>query len=113
VRAVPGLFARNERVVCEFDTALGPMAMVLVGALFVGSIETVYAGEINPPPARGGATRTIDAGVGTGFAKGSEIGRFNMGSTVIVLLGNDSIRFAERLGAGATVRMGQLLATAG
>ena len=53
VRAVPGLFARNERVVCEFDTALGPMAMVLVGALFVGSIETVYAGEINPPAVEG------------------------------------------------------------
>ena len=53
-RAIPGLFARNERVVCEFDTALGPLAVVLVGALFVGSIETVYAGEINPPRARGG-----------------------------------------------------------
>jgi hypothetical protein len=51
-RAIPGLFARNERVVCEFETALGPLAMVLVGALFVGSIETVYAGEINPPATR-------------------------------------------------------------
>ncbi len=111
VRAVPGLFARNERVVCEFDTALGPLAMVLVGALFVGSIETVYAGEINTPPSRGGAVRAIDTAIGIEFAKGSEIGRFNMGSTVILLLGNESIRFAERLGAGATVRMGQLLAT--
>ena len=113
VRAVPGLFARNERAVCEFETALGPMAMVLVGALFVGSIETVYAGEINPPPARGGALRGIDAGVGAEFAKGAEIGRFNMGSTVILLVGNGSLRFGDALGPGSTVRMGQLLATVG
>lgn len=50
-RTVPDLFARNERVVCDFDTADGPLCLVLVGALFVGSIETVFAGEINPPPA--------------------------------------------------------------
>ena len=61
-RAVPGLFARNERVVCEFDTDLGPLAVVMVGALFVGSIETVFAGEINPPGQRGGVVRSIDAG---------------------------------------------------
>jgi phosphatidylserine decarboxylase len=109
---VPGLFARNERVVCEFDTALGPMAMVLVGALFVGSIDTVYAGEMNPPRDRGGRVRSVDAGIGTEFAKGSEIGRFNMGSTVVLLLGHGAIRFADGLGAGATVRMGQRLATA-
>jgi phosphatidylserine decarboxylase len=112
VRAVPGLFARNERVVCEFDTALGPMAMVLVGALFVGSIETVYAGEINPPASRGGRVTNVAEGLGGEFARGAEIGRFNMGSTVILLVGNRSVRFADRFGAGATVRMGQLLATA-
>lgn len=112
VRAVPGLFARNERVVAEFDTALGPMAMVLVGALFVGSIETVYAGEINPPAARGGQVVTITEGVGTEFAKGVEMGRFNMGSTVILLVGRSGIRFAEGLGAGRPVRMGQRLASA-
>ena len=61
-RVVPGLFARNERVVCEFDTDLGPLAVVMVGALFVGSIETVYAGEINPPAERGGVVRSIDDG---------------------------------------------------
>jgi phosphatidylserine decarboxylase len=113
VRAVPGLFARNERVVCEFDTALGPMAMVLVGALFVGSIETVYAGEVNPPASRGGRVSNLPDGIGSEFAQGAEIGRFNMGSTVILLIGNGSVRFADRLGAGATVRMGQSLATAG
>jgi phosphatidylserine decarboxylase len=112
VRAVPGLFARNERVVAEFDTALGPMAMVLVGALFVGSIETVYAGEINPPAARGGRVASITDGVGTEFGKGVEMGRFNMGSTVILLVGRGGVRFAEGLGAGRPVRMGQRLASA-
>jgi phosphatidylserine decarboxylase len=108
---VPGLFARNERVVCEFDTLFGPLAMVLVGALFVGSIETVYAGEINPPASRGGLVRAVETGLGTHFAKGAELGRFNMGSTVVLLLGHGGTRFAERLGPGATVRMGQLLAS--
>ena len=88
-RAMPGLFARNERVVCEFETALGPMAVVLVGALFVGSIETVYAGEINPPRARGGArARASPRASAREFAKGAELGRFNMGSTVVLLVGN-------------------------
>ncbi|MBP9590928.1 MAG: phosphatidylserine decarboxylase [Steroidobacteraceae bacterium] len=112
-RTVPELFARNERVVCEFDTTLGPLAMVLVGALFVGSLETVHAGEINPPGTRGGAVRRIDAGLGTQFAKGAELGRFNMGSTVIVVLGNRGVRFAERFVAGATIRMGQPIAKVG
>jgi phosphatidylserine decarboxylase len=111
-RAVPGLFARNERVVCEFDTDLGPLAVVMVGALFVGSIETVFAGEINPPGQRGGAVRNIDQGLGTAFARGAELGRFNMGSTVIVLLGHGATRFAERLGPGSTLRLGQALAVA-
>ena len=109
VRAVPGLFARNERVVCEFDTALGPMAMVLVGALFVGSIETVYAGEINPPRLEGRTRDEHRRGRRQRVRQGAEIGRFNMGSTVILLIGNRSVRFADRLGAGATVRMGQAL----
>ncbi len=112
-RALPGLFARNERVVCEFDTELGPLAMVLVGALFVGSIETVYAGEINPPAMRGGTVRSVATGTGAAFAKGAELGRFNMGSTVIVLLGNGATRFAEHLGHGSIVRMGQPLAKVG
>jgi phosphatidylserine decarboxylase len=109
-RAIPGLFARNERVVCEFDTALGPLAMVLVGALFVGSIETVYAGEINPPNARGGGVRDVTEGLGTELARGAELGRFNMGSTVVVLAGNPAIRFGSQQGPGDAVRMGQALA---
>jgi phosphatidylserine decarboxylase len=111
-RTVPELFARNERVVCDFDTALGPMCLVLVGALFVGSIETVFAGEINPPPGRGGTVRAIEAGVGQSFARGAEIGRFNMGSTVIVLFGHPAA-FASRVEPGEPVRMGQPLARLG
>lgn len=111
-RTIPNLFARNERVVCEFDTDLGPLAMVLVGALFVGSIETVYAGEINPPPARGGAVRRIEAGAGRSFARGEELGRFNMGSTVILLSGQ-AATFAGGLGPGVPVRLGQSLARIG
>jgi phosphatidylserine decarboxylase len=109
-RAVPGLFARNERVVCEFDTELGPLAVVMVGALFVGSIETIFAGEINPPAQRGGSVRAVERGLGTAFARGDELGRFNMGSTVIVLLGNGATRFAARLGPGSTLRLGEALA---
>ena len=108
-RTIPNLFARNERVVCEFETALGPMALVLVGALFVGSIETVYAGEINLPPVRGGAVRTLSEGLGRDFARGEEIGRFNMGSTVVAVFGREAA-FAPMLGPGAPVRLGQALA---
>jgi phosphatidylserine decarboxylase len=111
-RTVSGLFARNERVVCEFDTALGPLAVVLVGALFVGSIETVFAGEVNPPHARGGGVRTLEVGRGTEFERGAELGRFNMGSTVVLLVGHDGLRFHERLGPGSTLRLGQALARA-
>ena len=110
-RTVSGLFARNERVICEFETELGPLAMVLVGALFVGSIETVYAGEVNPPPVRGGAVRTIEAGAGRAFARGEELARFNMGSTVVLLLGNRATRLVRGLGPDSTLRLGQLLAS--
>jgi phosphatidylserine decarboxylase len=111
-RTVPDLFARNERVVCDFDTADGPLCLVLVGALFVGSIETVFAGEVNPPPSRGGKVRVIDAGVGRTFRRGEEVGRFNMGSTVIVLTGA-ATSFAPRVEPGEPVRLGQLLARFG
>lgn len=111
-RTVPELFARNERVVCDFDTALGPMCMVLVGALFVGSIETVFAGEVNPPPGRRGRVRVVEPGVGRRFARGEELGRFNMGSTVVVLFGQPAA-FVPRVEPGEPVRMGQPLARPG
>lgn len=85
--AVPRLFARNERAVCIFDTAAGPMAMVAVGALFVGSIDLVWAGEVTRVRPHG--VRPIDVpDPPLVLAAGDELGRFNMGSTVIVLFGS-------------------------
>ncbi|HRD67300.1 MAG TPA: archaetidylserine decarboxylase [Candidatus Competibacter sp.] len=110
-RMVPNLFARNERVVTLFDTLAGPMAVVLVGAINVASIETVWAGAITPPlgkavrhwnyPPNGGGAVRLD--------KGAELGRFNMGSTVILLFGRNAVRWEPDIRAGTTVRMGQRL----
>lgn len=108
-RAVPRLFARNERVVCEFSTAAGHMTLVMVGALFVGSMETVWNGEINPPPRRKRGVVPLPEGVGQTLALGAEMGRFNMGSTVVLLFEPGRIEFAASLNAGAVVRMGQLI----
>ena len=108
---VPGLFARNERVICHFDTDLGPMAVILVGAIFVGSMETVWHGEVRGR--RGEPTRWVYQGdQRQSFATGDEIGRFNMGSTVIVLLPRGAVAWDSALGPGSTVRMGQTLAAA-
>lgn len=115
VRSVPNLFARNERVVTVFETAHGPMAMVLVGALFVGSIETVWAGEINSTASEHvhvwNYPTTADSGLGTPIVleRGEEMGRFNMGSTVILLFGPKCVKWAEGIEASTCVRMGQLL----
>ncbi len=110
-RMVDGLFARNERVVTQFDTSAGPMALVLVGAINVASIETVWAGAITPP--LGKTIRRWDyppSGDGTvRLEKGAEMGRFNMGSTVIVLFGPGQVRWEAQIKPGATVRMGQRL----
>lgn len=105
---VPGLFARNERLICHFDTELGPMAVILVGAIFVGSMQTVWHGEVRAR--RGYPTRwDYDETDDTVFATGDEIGRFNMGSTVIVLLPRGSARWDTGVGAGTPVRMGQAI----
>jgi phosphatidylserine decarboxylase len=107
--SVPGLFARNERVACVFDTASGPMAVVLVGALFVGSMSLAWADRIRPV----GGRRVFELPAHDpiiALDRGAELGWFNMGSTVIVLLGNGGTRFADHLAAGSTVLMGQLLA---
>jgi phosphatidylserine decarboxylase len=111
-RAVPRLFARNERVVAYFDTDSGPMAMVMVGAIFVSSIETVWAGEVTPPA--GHHVRHWqydDQAPENQFAKGDEVARFNMGSTVILLHGKNNIDWLENLQAGDAVQMGQAIAT--
>jgi phosphatidylserine decarboxylase len=105
---VPRLFARNERVLCHFDTVLGPMTVVLVGAIFVGSIETVWHGEVRG--GRGHPTRwdygDDDA---LAFETGDEIGRFNMGSTVIVLLPPGVASWTEGIGPGRRVHVGETL----
>lgn len=106
---VPRLFARNERVVCAFRTERGPMALVLVGAIFVGSIETVWTGPISPSRARR-VSRITAPEVGPTLRRGAELGRFNMGSTVILLLPRDSARWCTRLRPGTPVRCGERLA---
>ena len=108
---VPRLFARNERLVCIFDTAHGPAALILVGAMIVAGIETVWAGQIAPPPRRIVVTH-YDQPQSVTLAKGAEMGRFTLGSTVILLLGEEAVQWSESLSAGKAVRMGQLIGRA-
>ena len=103
---VPGLFARNERVLTLFDSGAGQFALVLVGALNVGSMATVWAGDITPA-ARRAVTRL--PGPPTALEKGAELGRFNMGSTVILLFEPNRVRWHPQLHAGSVVRLGQSL----
>jgi phosphatidylserine decarboxylase len=103
---VPRLFARNERVLTLFDTAFGQVALVMVGALNVGSMATVWAGDITPA-ARRVITRLPARDVS--LAKGAELGRFNMGSTVILLFQKDRAQWLSDVHAGAIVKLGQSL----
>ncbi len=108
---VDRLFSRNERVVCSFDTEFGPMAMVLVGAMIVGSVDTVWAGQVAPPAK---TIRHTDYLSGPGevieLKKGEEMGRFKLGSTVILLLPQGAAEWAEELAAESPLRMGQAIA---
>ena len=112
---VPGLFARNERVVCLFDSDAGPMALVLVGAIFVGGIETVWEGEV--APARSGPrSRRWDytgASPRVHLERGAEMGRFNLGSTIVLLFPPGAIAWEAALAPGQAVRLGQRLGTLG
>jgi phosphatidylserine decarboxylase len=103
---VPGLFARNERILTLFDSGVGQFALVLVGALNVGSMATVWAGDITPA-ARRVVTRL--PGPPTALEKGAELGRFNMGSTVILLFEPNRVRWHPWMHAGSVVRLGQSL----
>ena len=110
VRTVPRVFARNERLVTVFETAAGPMAMVLVGALFVACIETVWAGVVTPP--RGYRIRRQNFGNSTPaiqLQRGAEMGRFNMGSTVILLFGGRRVEWREDLAAECLLCMGETI----
>jgi len=119
VRQVPRLFARNERMVCVFDTTHGPMAVILVGALFVGSMETAWGGppawvnlhELHKPHRHAGAKYadySLDAEPVT-LARGGEMGRFNMGSTVILLFAENAMKLEAAMREGVPVRVGQRL----
>ena len=110
---VPELFARNERVVCLFETERGPMAVVLVGAMIVASIETVWAGLVTPPK-RMLKTFSYDEAARAPIVldKGAELGRFKLGSTAIVLFGPEQVQWAEELAANSPVQMGQRLGAA-
>ncbi|ABM05024.1 phosphatidylserine decarboxylase [Psychromonas ingrahamii 37] len=107
---VPNLFARNERAVAIFSTAVGPVAMVLVGATIVASIETVWAGTLTA-----NADKEIQywdyKNQDITLEKGAEMGRFKLGSTVVALFPKESIHFAENLQAGSVTRLGELFAS--
>ena len=108
-RGVPGLFARNERVVCHFATPHGPMVLVLVGATIVGSMATVWHGLVNPP--RRPQVSTWHYGSEDAPApflrQGAEMGRFLLGSTVVLLWPPGTMGFNPAWGAASPVRMGQ------
>jgi phosphatidylserine decarboxylase len=107
--SVPGLFARNERLVCVFGAGSLIFALVLVGALFVGSMSTVWHGEVTPRRPRRRADLPLDASrASLTLARGAELGRFNMGSTVILLL--PAGRSRGTFACGSTVRVGQSIA---
>ncbi|WP_244267422.1 archaetidylserine decarboxylase, partial [Sodalis-like endosymbiont of Proechinophthirus fluctus] len=113
VANIPNLFARNERVICLFDTDFGPMAQILVGATIIGSIETVWAGTVTPP--REGIIKRwrypkADAAEAVVLLKGQEMGRFKLGSTVINLFAGKKVLLSEHLSTRYVTRVGQQLA---
>ena len=108
VASVPRLFARNERLVCHFDTDFGPMASVMVGALLVSGVETVWSG-VEIPAYGDRITRKDYRGKGIVLERFAEMARFNYGSTVIVLLPKGVARLAPELRAETPVRLGQEL----
>ena len=109
--AVPGLFAKNERVVCVFEDGPRAFAMVLVGALFVGSIATVWHGDVAPRSPHERADLPLDTSRSPlRLSKGVEMGRFNMGSTVILLTPPDLLNWLPKFATGSRVEVGQMLA---
>ena len=107
-RHVPGLFARNERVVCVFDTEFGPFVNVLVGATIVGSMATVWHGVVNPP--RTHDVRSWDyAGRNITLRKGQEMGRFLLGSTIVMLFPKDIVTFSRDWAPTRSVRLGEAM----
>ena len=109
---VDNLFARNERVINIFQTRIGKVALVMVGAIFVGSMETVWAGQITPTSERKVKNWNYsDSNPRVNLEKGEEMGRFNMGSTVILLLEPEKCHWDAAMQAGTPLRMGELIGT--
>jgi len=108
-RGVPGLFARNERVVCVFESAFGPFVLTLVGATIVGSMATVWHGVVNPP--RPGVVREwrYDDSTSDDLKKGDEMGRFLLGSTVVMLFPKDTLAFNPAWAPAGAIRMGEAM----
>ena len=108
-RGVPGLFARNERVVCVFESAFGPFVLTLVGATIVGSMATVWHGMINPP--RPGVVREwrYDGDTTVNLKKGQEMGRFLLGSTVVMLFPKNTLTFNPDWAPTGAIRMGEMM----
>lgn len=109
-RGVPGLFARNERVVCHFDSPHGPFVLVLVGATIVGSMATVWHGVVNPPRSAEVREWTYAAGE-VSLKQGDEMGRFLLGSTVVLLFPKGQVAFNPAWAPAGPVRMGEAMAT--
>lgn len=105
-RGVPGLFARNERVVCVFDSPAGEFVLVLVGATIVGSMQTAWHGIVNPPRGKQVREWTYE-GRDINLKKGEEMGRFLLGSTVVMLFTRDSMRFNPEWKPAGAVRLGE------
>jgi phosphatidylserine decarboxylase len=108
-RGIPGLFARNERVVCVFDTANGPFVLVLVGATIVGSMATVWHGVVNPPRHADVKEWTYDDQQIV-LKKGEEMGRFLLGSTVVMLFPKEKLHFNDAWQPAGPVRLGETMA---
>ena len=111
-RGVPGLFARNERVVCVFDSTFGPYVLTLVGATIVGSMATVWHGTVNPPRSRKVCEWRYDIQTAV-LPRGAEMGRFLLGSTVVMLFPKDALDFNREWTAGRGIRMGESMGSAG
>ena len=108
-RGVPGLFARNERVVCVFESDAGPFVLALVGATIVGSMATVWHGVVNPPRSAVPRDWSYPQGAVT-LPRGAEMGRFLLGSTVVLLFPSGGMRFIPAWQPGRAIRLGEAMA---
>lgn len=108
---VPGLFARNERVICEFDSAHGAFVLILVGATIVGSMATTWHGVVNPPRVGRVTTWTYEDQT-IGFEQGEEMGRFLLGSTVVMLFPKNTLKFNQAWAPAKAIQLGEKMADA-